>query len=109
MQQTQIVLIGGRILNRAGVGAALFASPVAGSTPNLVLLDVDMPRLDGMGVLEEIRVRVRTATLPVIVPTARGGETGSEALELGADDFLARPVQPRSLTARGAVLKRARP
>ena len=79
------------------------------AAPDLLLLDMDMPRLDGMGVLEEIRARVRTATLPVIVLTARGGETEADALELGADDFLAKPVQPRSLTARvRAVLKRAR-
>jgi type II secretory ATPase GspE/PulE/Tfp pilus assembly ATPase PilB-like protein/CheY-like chemotaxis protein len=78
------------------------------SSPGLVLLDMDMPRLDGMGVLEEIRARVRTATLPVIFLTAQTGDTEAQALELGADDFLAKPVQPRSLTARvRAVLKRA--
>ena len=75
---------------------------------DLVILDVDMPRLDGLGVLEELRAQVRTACLPVIVLTARHGETEEKALDLGAHDYLSKPVQTRSLIARvRAVLKRA--
>ena len=75
---------------------------------DLVILDVDMPRLDGLGVLEELRAQVRTACLPVIVLTARHGETEEKALDLGAHDYLSKPVQTRSLLARvRAVLKRA--
>jgi type IV pilus assembly protein PilB len=75
---------------------------------DLVILDVDMPRLDGLGVLEELRAQVRTACLPVIVLTAQHGETEEKALDLGAHDYLAKPVQTRSLVARvRAVLKRA--
>ena len=75
---------------------------------DLVILDVDMPRLDGLGVLEELRAQVRTACLPVIVLTAQHGETEEKALDLGAHDYLAKPVQTRSLLARvRAVLKRA--
>lgn len=74
---------------------------------DLVILDVDMPRLDGLGVLEELRAQVRTACLPVIVLTARHGETEEKALDLGANDSLGKPVQTRSLVARvRAVLKR---
>jgi len=76
--------------------------------PDLVLLDVDMPRLDGFGVLEELRARVNTASLPVVMLTGRI-ESESEALDLGAQDFLAKPVQPTSLKARvRAVLRRAK-
>jgi type II secretory ATPase GspE/PulE/Tfp pilus assembly ATPase PilB-like protein/CheY-like chemotaxis protein len=76
--------------------------------PDLVLLDVDMPRLDGFGVLEELRARVHTAALPVIMLTARV-ESEGQALDLGAHDFLAKPVQPTSLKARvRAVLRRVR-
>lgn len=76
---------------------------------DLVLLDHDMPRLTGIGVLEELRAQVSTASLPVIMLTARTDDTESQALELGAQDYLTKPVQPRSLVARvRAVLKRTR-
>jgi len=76
---------------------------------DLVLLDHDMPRLTGLGVLEELRAQVTTASLPVIMLTARTDDTESLALELGAQDYLTKPVQPRSLVARvKAVLKRTR-
>jgi type IV pilus assembly protein PilB len=75
---------------------------------DLVILDYDMPRLDGLGVLEELRAQVRTATLPVIMLTARNDEIEEKALDLGAQDYLTKPVQTRSLLARvKAVLKRA--
>jgi type II secretory ATPase GspE/PulE/Tfp pilus assembly ATPase PilB-like protein/CheY-like chemotaxis protein len=76
--------------------------------PDLILLDVDMPRLDGFGVLEELRARVATASLPVVMLTGRI-ESEGQALDLGAQDFLAKPVQPTSLKARvRAVLRRSR-
>ncbi|MEO5798455.1 MAG: ATPase, T2SS/T4P/T4SS family [Gemmatimonadales bacterium] len=76
---------------------------------DLVLLDHDMPRLTGLGVLEELRAAMATSTLPVIMLTARTDDTESQALELGAQDYLTKPVQPRSLVARvKAVLKRTR-
>jgi type II secretory ATPase GspE/PulE/Tfp pilus assembly ATPase PilB-like protein/CheY-like chemotaxis protein len=76
--------------------------------PDLVLLDVDMPRLDGFGVLQELRARMHTASLPVVMLTGRI-ESEGDALELGAQDFLSKPVQPTSLKARvRAVLRRAK-
>ena len=76
--------------------------------PDLVLLDVDMPRLDGFGVLQELRARVNTASLPVVMLTGRI-ESEGDALDLGAQDFLAKPVQPSALKARvRAVLRRSR-
>jgi DNA-binding response OmpR family regulator len=74
-----------------------------------VLLDVMMPELDGLGVLSKIRAR--WPGLPVIMLTAKGDETDRVVgLELGADDYLAKPFSPRELLARlKAVLRRARP
>lgn len=76
---------------------------------HLMLLDIDMPRLDGLGVLEELRTRIKTAGVPVVVLTARTDDTEIRVLELGAQDFLSKPVQPASLQARvKAVLRRAK-
>jgi two-component system, OmpR family, response regulator len=74
-----------------------------------VLLDVMMPEMDGLGVLS--RVRARWPSLPVIMLTAKGDETDRVVgLELGADDYLAKPFSPRELLARlKAVLRRAHP
>jgi len=83
---------------------ALEAHPV-----DLVVLDIDMPRLDGLGVLEELRARVKTSSVPVIVLTARTDDTEARVLDLGAQDFLSKPVQPQSLQARvKAVLRRTK-
>jgi type IV pilus assembly protein PilB len=76
---------------------------------DLMVLDVDMPRLDGLGVLEELRARVTTSGVPVIVLTARTDDTEARVLDLGAQDFLTKPVQAQSLQARvKAVLRRAK-
>jgi type IV pilus assembly protein PilB len=76
---------------------------------DLMVLDIDMPRLDGLGVLEELRARIMTSSVPVIVLTARTDETESQVLDLGAQDYLSKPVQPQSLISRvRAVLRRAR-
>jgi len=73
-----------------------------------VLLDVMMPGLDGLDVLRRVREK---STLPVIMLTARGDEADRVVgLELGADDYVAKPFSPRELLARlRAVLRRARP
>ncbi len=76
---------------------------------DLVVLDMDMPRLDGIGVLEELGHSVQTAQIPVIVLTARSDETEARALDLGAQDYLTKPVRPTALTARvKAVLRRVK-
>jgi DNA-binding response OmpR family regulator len=73
-----------------------------------VLLDVMMPGMDGLAVLRRIRER---NAVPVIMLTAKGDETDRVVgLELGADDYLAKPFSPRELLARlRAVLRRAQP
>jgi two-component system, OmpR family, response regulator len=80
-----------------------------GESPfDAALLDVMMPELDGLGVLRRIREK---SPLPVIMLTARGDEADRVVgLELGADDYVAKPFSPRELLARlRAVLRRARP
>ncbi len=76
---------------------------------DLIVLDLTMPRLDGLGVLEELGAQVATAQIPVIVLTALGDEGEARALDLGAHDYLTKPVRPTALTARvKAVLRRAK-
>jgi two-component system alkaline phosphatase synthesis response regulator PhoP len=87
-----------------GDGTAALAS-VRGSRPDLVILDLGLPGLDGLDVARELR---RTATTPILMLTARGEESDRiVGLELGADDYLVKPFSPKELVARGrAVLRR---
>jgi DNA-binding response OmpR family regulator len=78
--------------------------------PDLVLTDVMMPRLDGFGVLREIRADEAMCETPVIMLSARAGEESRiEGVEAGADDYLIKPFGARELVARvDAHLKMAR-
>ena len=73
--------------------------------PSMIVLDVMMPDMDGFSVLKEIR---RTSRVPVLMLTARGeAEDRIEGLEIGADDYLAKPFLPKELLLRvGAILNR---
>jgi len=75
--------------------------------PDLVLLDVLMPRMDGLEFTRRIR---RERDVPIVMLTARAEETDRVVgLELGADDYVTKPFSPRELVARvRAVLRRAR-
>jgi type II secretory ATPase GspE/PulE/Tfp pilus assembly ATPase PilB-like protein/CheY-like chemotaxis protein len=77
--------------------------------PDIVVLDLNLPRLDGYGVLSRLRAREQTAQLPVIVLTAKADEDNEvRVLEIGATDFLTKPFRPRALSARlRALLRRA--
>jgi signal transduction histidine kinase/serine phosphatase RsbU (regulator of sigma subunit)/CheY-like chemotaxis protein len=69
--------------------------------PDLVVTDVMMPRLDGVGLLRAIRADTATARVPVIVLSARAGEEASvEGLDAGADDYLVKPFTGLELVAR---------
>ncbi|HTR22179.1 MAG TPA: ATPase, T2SS/T4P/T4SS family [Gemmatimonadales bacterium] len=78
--------------------------------PDIIVLDLNLPGLDGYGVLSHLRSRTATAGIPVIVLTAKGDEDNEvRVFELGADDFLQKPFRARALTARlEAVLSRSR-
>jgi len=75
---------------------------------DIVLLDVMMPGMDGLEVCRRIRAKSR---VPILMLTAKGDETDRVVgLELGADDYIAKPFGPRELVARlRAVLRRANP
>jgi DNA-binding response OmpR family regulator len=75
--------------------------------PDLIVLDLMLPRVDGLEVFRRIRQRDRT---PVIMLTARGEEVDRVVgLDLGADDYVAKPFSPREIVARArAVLRRTR-
>jgi len=69
--------------------------------PDLVLTDVMMPRLDGFGLLRDLRNDPQTRTVPIIMLSARAGEESRvEGLEAGADDYLVKPFSARELLAR---------
>ncbi len=93
---------------RHAAGGAQGLESLASLTPDAVLLDVMMPGMDGLEVLRRLRGR---SQVPVIMLTARGDETDRiVGLELGADDYLPKPFNPRELLARlKAVLRRANP
>ncbi len=68
---------------------------------DLVLTDIMMPRLDGFGLIAELRKDERTRDVPIVVLSARAGEEASvEGLSAGADDYLVKPFSARDLTAR---------
>ncbi len=78
--------------------------------PDILVLDLNLPGLDGYGVITQMRSRQTTAHIPIIVLTAKGDEDNEvRVFELGADDFLSKPFRARALSARiQAVLARTR-
>lgn len=78
------------------------------AAPDLILLDLMIPEIDGLDVCRELR---RNSDIPLIMITARGEETDRVVgLELGADDYVCKPFSVRELMARiKAVLRRAQP
>lgn len=78
--------------------------------PDIIVLDLNLPGLDGYGVLSHLRSRTATADVPVVVLTAKGDEDNEvRVFEMGADDFLSKPFRARALSARlQAVLQRSR-
>src|SRR5512146_2103422 len=78
------------------------------SNPDLVLLDLMLPQVDGLDVCRELR---KTSAVPIIMITARGEEVDRVVgLELGADDYVVKPFSVRELLARiKAVLRRTQP
>ena len=77
--------------------------------PDLVVLDLMLPELDGLTVCQAMRSDPKTAAIPIIMVTARAEEADRVAgLELGADDYLTKPFSPKELAARvTALLRRA--
>ncbi len=76
-------------------------------TPNLVILDIMLPKVDGLSVVRQVRTRTN---IPIILLTARSEEMDRVVgLEIGADDYVVKPFSPRELVSRvRAVLRRTR-
>jgi DNA-binding response OmpR family regulator len=88
-------------------GAAALKS-VMEAPPSLILLDLNLPFIDGLEVCRLLRGRASSAAIPIIMVTARTSEADRVAgLELGADDYVTKPFSLRELAARvRAVLRR---
>jgi len=97
---SETVADGGRALARAKE-----------SVPDLVILDLMLPGLNGLEVCRALRASERTATVPIIMLTARGEESERIfGLDVGADDYMVKPFSPNELMARvRALLRRAAP
>ncbi len=78
--------------------------------PDLVILDLMLPEVDGLEICRILKRNDATAHIPIIILTAKGKETDKVlGLELGADDYVTKPFSPRELVARvKAVLRRGR-
>jgi len=78
--------------------------------PDVIILDLNLPGIDGYSVLAQLRSRPATRTIPVVVLTAKGDEDNEvRVFDLGADDFITKPFRAKALSARlEAVLGRHR-
>ena len=94
----------------AGTGAEALTR-VRAAVPDLVVLDLMLPEMSGLEVCRRLRGDPATAAVPIIMLTAKADEVDRiVGLELGADDYVAKPFSPKELVARvRAVLRRARP
>ncbi len=105
----------GRYLGKAGFAVELVSSgsdalrKLTQRPPDLMVLDLMLPQVDGLEVCRAARADPRTAGTPIIMVTARAEESERiVGLELGADDYLAKPFSPNELVARvRALLRRA--
>jgi two-component system alkaline phosphatase synthesis response regulator PhoP len=111
--EPQIAAIARDYLTRAGFTVTVARDGTSGlemarqNQPDLVVLDLGLPRLDGLAVARALR---RDSDVPIIMLTARVDETDRLAgFEVGADDYITKPFSPRELVARvSSVLRRAR-
>ena len=97
----------GHLVDTVASGTAALKR-IKDATPDLVLLDLMLPGMDGLLVCQTLRSDPATAAIPIIMLTARAEEAERiTGLELGADDYVTKPFSPRELTARvGALLRR---
>jgi len=87
-----------------------FLKALTGESPDLVILDLMLPDMDGLEICRRLKKDERTAVIPVLILTAKGDETDVVlGLELGADDYMVKPFSPKELLARiHAILRRRR-
>ena len=96
---------------RAVASGAEALQRVRAATPDLVVLDLMLPGMDGLDVCRRLRNDPASAGVPIIMLTAKADEVDRIiGLEMGADDYVVKPFSPKELVARvRAVLRRARP
>jgi two-component system alkaline phosphatase synthesis response regulator PhoP len=107
----------GLYLEKAGFSVELLASgrealrALTARPPDLLVLDLMLPHVSGLEICRAARADERTASIPIIMLTARADESERIAgLETGADDYMAKPFSPNELVARvRALLRRTRP
>jgi len=100
--ETRLSMIGYNVVTASDGEEALSAFHVA--APDLIVLDVMMPKLDGYGVCQELR---KYSDVPIIMLTALGDVADRiTGLELGADDYMVKPFSPKELEARIACVLR---
>src|SRR5207237_2695784 len=81
----------------------------AAEAPDLILLDIDMPRLDGIAVCEQLKAHPVHRLIPIVILTASSDrDTKLRGLAAGADDYLSKPFAPKELLIRTKVLLRQR-
>jgi DNA-binding response OmpR family regulator len=94
--ETEHLISGGDVVRRARE-----------QPPDLIVLDLMLPGMDGLLVCQALRGDAATASIPIIMLTARGEESDRvRGLELGADDYVTKPFSPKELVARVAALLR---
>jgi DNA-binding response OmpR family regulator len=116
---TRLAQMVGEYLERSGFGVthaadaraglSLLEAPPSGTAPDLVVLDLMLPDIDGLEVCRRVRALPgETGKVPVLMLTAKGDPMDRiVGLELGADDYLPKPFEPRELLARiRAILRR---
>jgi two-component system alkaline phosphatase synthesis response regulator PhoP len=102
-----------RYLGKAGFGVEIASSgqdaltAIASRPPDLVILDLMLPHVGGLDICRTLRSQPATSAIPIIILTARGEESDRiVGLELGADDYVAKPFSPNELVARARALLR---
>lgn len=95
------------LIARDGEAALELASK---ELPGLIVLDLMLPKIDGLEVCKSLKAETKTASIPIIMLTAKSRESDKiVGLELGADDYMTKPFSPRELVARiKAVLRRVK-
>jgi PAS domain S-box-containing protein len=107
MRRYVLRLLSGQYAVEAVPDGAAALDSVRRQLPDMIVSDVMMPRLDGFGLLRALRADPRTASVPVVLLSARAGEESRvEGMEAGADDYLVKPFSAREFLARvGALLQ----